>query len=351
MVATVPAYINNGTTIGSGGLLVELDESGAYVPVVALDTDTGINIGTVAQGAAGESAWPVSVASLPLPTGAATAANQTTIIETLGTPFQAGGAVNQGTSPWIVQQSDNRGLNQTINSATLNAAVTVSLQGGEGVVGWTLTGLTASGASIAFEGTNDIGAGSPTWAGINAVSGTTITSTATTDGNYRVEAGGRTAVRVRVSSIGTGTITVFYSASAASSLVSLAQSLPAGTNEIGGVFAAPTSSNSFAITPGSSSALETSHVLKSSAGNLYSLNCTTTSASGYLMTFNAVSVPADGTVAPLYCIPVPAGSAVSISFSGAPPDAYSTGIVAVFSTTGPFTKTSSATAFFTWRVQ
>jgi hypothetical protein len=62
-------------------------------------------------------------------------------------------------------------------------------------------------------------------------------------------------------------------------------------------------------------------------------------------------VPADGTVAPVYCIPVPASSAVSISFSGAPPDAYSIGIVAVFSTTGPFTKTSSATAFFTWRVQ
>jgi hypothetical protein len=69
------------------------------------------------------------------------------------------------------------------------------------------------------------------------------------------------------------------------------------------------------------------------------------------MTFNAISVPVDGTVAPVYCIPVPASSAVSISFSGAPPDAYSTGIVAVFSTTGPFTKTSSTTAFFTWRVQ
>jgi hypothetical protein len=139
--------------------------------------------------------------------------------------------------------------------------------------------------------------------------------------------------------------------SGVTSPVSLVQSLPAGTNEIGGVFAAPTSSSSFAITPGSSSALETSHVLKASPGNLYSLNVMTTAASGFLMTFNAVSVPADGTVAPVYCIPVPAGSAVSISFAGAPPDYYSTGIVAVFSTTGPFTKTSSVTAFFAWRVQ
>jgi hypothetical protein len=183
-----------------------------------------------------------------LPTGAATAANQATIItdlttinETLGTPFQAGGSVNQGTSPWIVQQSDNRAINQTINSATLNAAVTVDLQGGEGEVGWAITGLTASGATITFEGTNNIGAGSPTWAGINAVFGTTISTTATADGNYRVEAGGRTAVRVRVSSVGTGTLTISYSASSASSLVSLAQSLPTGTNEIG--FVGPSGSN------------------------------------------------------------------------------------------------------------
>jgi hypothetical protein len=176
-----------------------------------------------------------------LPSGAATAANQATIIETLGSPFQAGGSVNQGTSPWIVQQSDNRAVNQTINSATANAAVTVDLQGGEGEVGWTITGLTASGATVTFEGTNNGGAGSPTWAAINAVFGTSISTTATADGNYRVEAGGRTAVRVRVSSVGTGTLTISYSASSASSLVSLAQSLPAGSNEIG--FVGPSGSN------------------------------------------------------------------------------------------------------------
>jgi hypothetical protein len=113
----------------------------------------------------------------------------------------------------------------------------------------------------------------------------------------------------------------------------------------------PTSSSSFAITPGASSALETSHVLKASAGNLYSINVVTTTVSGYLMTFNAVSVPVDGAVTPIECVPVTSNSAASISFSGAPPDFYSTGIIAVFSTTGPFTKTSSATAFFKWRVQ
>jgi hypothetical protein len=113
----------------------------------------------------------------------------------------------------------------------------------------------------------------------------------------------------------------------------------------------PTSSSSAAITPGASSTLEAGHVLKASAGNLYSLYVATTTASGWLMTFNATSAPADGAVTPVEAVQIPAGSAAAISFDGAPPDFYSTGIVAVFSSTGPFTKTASSTAFFKWRVQ
>jgi hypothetical protein len=127
--------------------------------------------------------------------------------------------------------------------------------------------------------------------------------------------------------------------------------LASGSSTIGGVLSAPTSSASFAIPPGSSPALAASHILKASAGNLYSLYVLSTSVAGYLMTFNATSVPANGAVTPIECIPVYADSFAEIDFSGAPPDYYSTGIVAVFSTTGPFTLTASATAFFKWRVQ
>jgi hypothetical protein len=56
---------------------------------------------------------PISASSLPLPTGAATAANQSTIIGALGSPFQAGGSignttfgVTQTTSPWITSISN-----------------------------------------------------------------------------------------------------------------------------------------------------------------------------------------------------------------------------------------------------
>jgi hypothetical protein len=126
--------------------------------------------------------------------------------------------------------------------------------------------------------------------------------------------------------------------------------LAAGSNTIGGTLPAPTASSSFAITPGASSVLEAGHVLKAGPGNLYSLYLMTTSVSGYLMTFNATSVPANGAVHPVECIQIPANSAAAISFDGAPPDYYSTGIVAVFSLTGPFGKIGSATAFFKWRV-
>ena len=122
--------------------------------------------------------------------------------------------------------------------------------------------------------------------------------------------------------------------------VTLAEELPPGTNTIGGTFPTPTASAGFAITPGSSSILEASHVLKAAPGNLYSLYVITTSVSGYLMTFNSTTVPPDGPVTPVECIPVGRHSIAGIGVDGSPPDHYTNGIVAVFSTTGPFTKTT-----------
>lgn len=104
------------------------------------------------------------------------------------------------------------------------------------------------------------------------------------------------------------------------------------------------------IAPVVSTAAEASHLIKAAPGNLYSLYVTTGAAAGYVMTFNLTSTPPDGAVTPVECVVAPANSTVSISFNG-PPDIYSTGIVAVFSSTGCFTKTASATAFFKARAQ
>lgn len=132
----------------------------------------------------------------------------------------------------------------------------------------------------------------------------------------------------------------------------------AGTNIIGkvgidqttdvvtnGVEIAPTAGAAAGITAVVSAAAEGSHVLKASAGNLYSAYVTTGATAGYFMIFNATSAPADGAVTPIHCIQAPAMQSTSLSFNPGPAEVFSTGITAVFSTTGCFTKTISATAF------
>jgi hypothetical protein len=104
-------------------------------------------------------------------------------------------------------------------------------------------------------------------------------------------------------------------------------------------------------TPVVSSAVEGSRILKASRGTLYAIYATVGNAAGFLMTFNSTTVPADGAVTPINCVPVAANSAVGLNFAPQPPEYYSTGIVAVFSTTGCFTKTISPIAFFHALVQ
>lgn len=106
-----------------------------------------------------------------------------------------------------------------------------------------------------------------------------------------------------------------------------------------------------ALTPVVSSAAEASHVLKASPGNLYSLTVTSGASAGFVLLFNLTAAPANGAVTPQNCVVIAANSTVSIGAGGDPPSAYSVGIVAEFSTTGCFTATSSATAFFAGNVQ
>lgn len=100
------------------------------------------------------------------------------------------------------------------------------------------------------------------------------------------------------------------------------------------------------IVPVVSPSAEGSRVFCAAACNLWSIYITTGASAGFLMTFNATSAPAEGAVTPIECVQVAANSTVALSFGSGPPDRYSTGATAVFSTTGCFNKTISATAFF-----
>jgi len=116
----------------------------------------------------------------------------------------------------------------------------------------------------------------------------------------------------------------------------------------------PGGSATAGITPVVSAALEASHVLKATGGNLYSVYASnlTGAGAGFLLVLNATSKPADGASTPIVCVPF-SGGVAQAAYINIPPAVFSTGITAVVSTaTTCFTQTSSvATAFISGMVQ
>lgn len=98
------------------------------------------------------------------------------------------------------------------------------------------------------------------------------------------------------------------------------------------------------VTPLASPAVSAGWVAASNTTNAYHLSVTSGASAGYLLVFDAIAIPADGAVTPKLCRAVAANATLSTTFSS--PAAFRNGIVMVFSTTGCYTKTASATAFF-----
>lgn len=122
-----------------------------------------------------------------------------------------------------------------------------------------------------------------------------------------------------------------------------------------GTVPAPSSESLAAIAHSTSvTSAESCRVLKASAGNLYSLRVSIAATTGYVMVFDAASAPVDGAVTTLA---IPAVRVVSDGTSGwyaddfSPPMRMATGITVCFSSTGPFSKTASATAAIEGQVQ
>lgn len=84
--------------------------------------------------------------------------------------------------------------------------------------------------------------------------------------------------------------------------------------------------------------------------NAYRLGMTSGASAGYFMVFNRTTIPADGVVTPVFCRAVAANSSISMVFPNNPAR-FGTGLTLVFSTTGCFTKTASATAYFEYSVK
>jgi hypothetical protein len=102
--------------------------------------------------------------------------------------------------------------------------------------------------------------------------------------------------------------------------------------------------------PINSASAEGSHIFKTTSGNLFGFSVTTGATAGYVLVFNSATVPADGAVTPVACYVAPASNTLGVAFTPVPLT-LSNGIVLVFSTSGCFTKTISATSFFLAEIQ
>ena len=103
----------------------------------------------------------------------------------------------------------------------------------------------------------------------------------------------------------------------------------------------PSSATNVGITPVVSASAESCHVLKASAGNLYSVSGYV-GAAAWLMVFNTMTAPGDGAVTPTVWAYAPGAGSWAISY-GSIPAVFSTGITVCASSTGPLTKTAYST--------
>jgi hypothetical protein len=101
----------------------------------------------------------------------------------------------------------------------------------------------------------------------------------------------------------------------------------------------PTQSTTNAATPTAAASL----IVKTGPGGFFT-GYAISGTAGYLMAFDATAVPADGAVSPIaVCAQaVGVGCFIDLEPQGIP---FTNGLVLVYSSTGPFTKTASATAF------
>ncbi|HTV32758.1 MAG TPA: hypothetical protein VME69_06605 [Methylocella sp.] len=251
-VATAAGTPADAAWAGSGNSSIIAALKALYAKVAGTLTTT-VSGSVAVTGTFWQATQPVSAATLPLPAGAATSANQVTAAAQGSTTSGQTGPLVQGavttsaptyaaaeTNPLSLDMSGNlrvgqpdvTATGQSLASGTTNAAISLALANAESIIGWVVSGLTASGAILTSELSKD---GGTTWVAANNTSpgSGNFSTTLTADGSFRMHCAGSTNARLRVSTTGTGTITVSYIASAAHGIISLGDPLPTGSNVIG----------------------------------------------------------------------------------------------------------------------
>lgn len=237
-----------------------------------------------------------------------------------------------------VKQPDLTSIAQSLSMTSATNAITLNLGTGQETVYLQITGATWTG-TIIFEGNVD-GSNWFSVPGVVPTTGAAVTTT-TANGQWQISVAGLASVRIRVSSTGTNSATVSVQGSMGSGVVSLANSLPTGSNVIGAV----TGSGSFTVQPNAtttggcdgyrilSANNTTTLTVKSSAGTVYYISATNTNASArYVKMYNSTSASV-GTTTPTHTFVVP-GNANGAGFVLSIPvgQNYGTGIQAGITT-------------------
>ncbi|WFS02225.1 hypothetical protein [Rhizobium tumorigenes] len=97
------------------------------------------------------------------------------------------------------------------------------------------------------------------------------------------------------------------------------------------------------MTPVATTAASGFQIAKAGPGKLYGLNVVAGATAGYVLVYDAVAAPVDGATTPKKVFQLAANASLDRTWDRGL--IFTTGIVIVFSSTGPFTKTISNTAF------
>ena len=114
--------------------------------------------------------------------------------------------------------------------------------------------------------------------------------------------------------------------------------------------AGASSAEGVAIEPTAVASATSGLVLKTAAGNLYSLQVANAATGGYVLLMDQTTVPSAGAVTPSKCFFMPS-AAGNLSLSFNPPLRFSSGIIMLYSSAGCFTFTASNPTFMSGEVK
>jgi hypothetical protein len=207
---------------------------------------------------------------------------------------------------------------RTLNAASTASQTTYTLNG-QSTFSFAFTGLTASGATVSFFQSNDWNGTAGTFTPVSEVNtgNGTASLTRNTDGQSAIGVEGAKAVRVQVTTAGTGTVTLASNISVRSRYAAIRSPVP-------GLATTATAISPTPLVARATPAL----IAKGAAANLYGFSFTQGATAGFLAILDATVIPAaSAAITPVECIPVAANTGLRARHDI--PDRYATGIVAL----------------------